>query len=85
MRVGGSLKYKIYVPVKEFRGLLLLGGEARFTQIGANALEPERVYKLPTVKPPASRILPFELEVNPRGAWGGSIVCVSGLEVRACA
>ena len=88
MRVGGTLKYQVHVSVAEFGALLLLGGEARFTNIGALELDPERVYKLPTVKPAADAVLSFEFEVHSLGGTRERerpIVAVSGLEVRVCA
>lgn len=78
----GDMKYRVRVPVKDFGALLLLGGEARFTEI-YGPVDPALVYQLPAVAPPADSNLVFGFALDPTIAIGGCMVSVSGLQVRA--
>ena len=78
---GGDGKYAVNVPVSDFGELLLLGGEARFTQLMGS--DPTKTHVLPEAPPPTPEAeLVFFLDVD-SDVVSGRMICASGLEVRA--
>ena len=77
----GDGKYTVHVSVADFGEKLLLGGEARFTEITGGRAE---IFKLPLQIPPSHSFIRFNIRIEPLACQGRYLVA-SGLQVRVCA
>tara|TARA_B100002051_G_C16537434_1_gene535817 strand:+ start:443 stop:739 length:297 start_codon:yes stop_codon:yes gene_type:complete len=77
----GDGKYTVNVPVADFGEKLLLGGEARFTDVTGGRSE---IFKLPLEIQSSDSFIQFNIRIEPLASQGRYLVA-SGLQVRVCA
>ena len=82
-RHDGNGHYVLQIPVEDFAGQLPLGGDARLDDVNGDE-EEGKIWKLPTVMPPAGKALTFHINICKEARGGiGRALLVGGVEVRA--
>ena len=82
-RHDGNGHYVLQIPVDDFAGQLPLGGDARLDDVNGDE-EEGKIWKLPTVMPPAGKALTFHINICKEARGGiGRALLVGGVEVRA--